>query len=322
MSLAVFYKLASILLTVALGFGAGRAKVLGGEAGMRALAGLAQYLLMPALLFRATSRIAFSQLPLGLLAAYFIPVLLVMTGLYLWQRQRPRQGPEVAVPGVRAISLGFGNALQVGIPVVMALYGEAGLGVHLMLVSVHALILLTPCTVLTEAALARERRRMNLQASAWATLGQTLKSTLVHPVVTPVLAGLAFNALGGTLPPVADEWLQMLGAGVVPVCLVLIGLSLAHHGRAGLTRGVLALSAAKLLLLPAVVLVSTYGVFGLRGLPLQVLVMAAALPVGNNALMFAQRYRTLEAETASAVVLSTFGYALSMALWLAVLHRL
>ena len=117
----------------------------------------------------------------------------------------------------------------------------------------HALVLLTPLTVLTESALARERRRMNLDGSAWGALGQTLKSTLVHPVVTPVLAGLAFNALGGTLPPVVDEWLHMLGAGVVPVCLVLIGLSLAHHGRAGLTRQALAISAGKLLLLPAVV---------------------------------------------------------------------
>ena len=69
-------------------------------------------------------------------------------------------------------------------------------------------------------------------------------------------------------------------------------------------------------------LASAYTVFGLRGLPLQVLVMAAALPVGNNALMFAQRYRTLEAETASAMVLSTLGYACTIAFWLAVLHRL
>jgi malonate transporter and related proteins len=33
--------------------------------------------------------------------------------------------------------------------------------------------------------------------------------------------------------------------------------------------------------------------FGLAGLPLAVLVMMAALPVGSNALLFAQRYGTL-----------------------------
>jgi len=62
--------------------------------------------------------------------------------------------------------------------------------------------------------------------------------------------------------------------------------------------------------------------FGLAGAPLGVLVMMAALPVGANALIFAQRYDTLLAETTAAIVLSTFAFALTAPLWLALLARL
>ena len=60
-------------------------------------------------------------------------------------------------------------------------------------------------------------------------------------------------------------------------------------------------------------------VVGLHGLPLAVVVMAAALPTGSNALLFAQRYATLEAEATAAIVLSTFGFVFTAPAWLLVL---
>jgi hypothetical protein len=75
----------------------------------------------------------------------------------------------------------------------------------------------------------------------------------------------------------------------------------------------------KLLALPALVLVVAHWGFGLNGLPLQVAVTVAALPTGSNALIFAQRYRTQEAQATTAIVLSTVGFVLTAPLWLAVL---
>jgi malonate transporter len=51
-------------------------------------------------------------------------------------------------------------------------------------------------------------------------------------------------------------------------------------------------------------------------------VMMAALPVGSNALIFSQRYETLEAEATAAIVFSTLGFVVTAALWLAVLALL
>jgi malonate transporter and related proteins len=62
--------------------------------------------------------------------------------------------------------------------------------------------------------------------------------------------------------------------------------------------------------------------FGLAGLPLAVVVMMAALPIGSNALIFSQRYETLEAEATAAIVFSTLGFVATAPLWLLILARL
>ena len=54
-------------------------------------------------------------------------------------------------------------------------------------------------------------------------------------------------------------------------------------------------------------------------MPLAVVVLCAALPIGSNALIFAQRYRTLVAETTVATALSTLAFVATAPLWLLVL---
>jgi predicted permease len=188
-------------------------------------------------------------------------------------------------------------------------------------VSLHALTLLTVLTTLVELDLAHARRRDDPAGSHLArTLLTTARNTAVHPVVLPVLAGLAWNATGAGLSPFVDEILQTLGQAVVPICLVLIGVSLAQYGVRGAARGAVALALFKLLVQPLVVLSFARFALGLGGVPLAVVVMMAALPVGSNSLIFAQRYETLQAEASAAIVFSTLGFVVTAPLWLAVLH--
>jgi predicted permease len=286
----------------------------------RTLSNAAFYIFIPALLFRTTSRLDLAHLPWGTLVAFFTPVLLLLVGIYLWQRRRNRGGElPAAAPSVRAISATFGNTVQVGVPMATALFGEAGLGIHITLVSLHALTLLTVLTALVELDLARDRARLEGAQPLWGTLRTTLRNTIVHPVVLPVVAGLLWHLGALPLPPVVDEVLELLGSAVVPLCLVLIGMSLAYYGLQGSVRGAVALTVLKLLVLPGLVLAMGRWGFGLQGLPLAVVVMAAALPVGSNALIFSQRYATLEGEATAAIVLSTFAFAFTAPLWLALL---
>jgi malonate transporter len=326
MSGVVFAKLLAIVVTIGLGWLAGRMRWLGDAKAdpARVLSNAAFYIFVPALLFRTTARVDLAALPWRILFAYFVPTVGLMLAVYLLQQRRQRQRSErvPALPSVRAISVTFSNTVQMGIPMAAAMFGETGLALHLMIVSLHSLVLLSVVTALVELDLARDKARRAQGAGLTATLLATLRNTVIHPVVLPVLAGLVWNAAGFGLPAIADEVLQLLGSAVVPLCLVLIGLSLAYYGLKGRTRGALRVALAKLLLLPAVVLVVAHWGFGLDGLPLSVLVMMAAAPVGSNALIFAQRYETLQAEATAAIVFSTLGFMLSAPLWLALLTRL
>jgi predicted permease len=101
---------------------------------------------------------------------------------------------------------------------------------------------------------------------------------------------------------------------------VLIGVSLAHYGVRGALRAAALLAALKLAVHPLAVFLFARFAIGLDGVPLAIVVMLAALPVGSNALIFAQRYRTLPGETSTAIVVSTLAFVVTAPLWLAILH--
>ena len=290
----------------------------------RTLGNAAYYIFVPALLFRTTARIDFKTMPWGTLSAVFVPLIVMLLAVYGAARRRNRSASlPAAAPGVRAISASFGNTVQVGIPMAAALFGETGLAIHLAIVSLHALVLLTLTTALVELDLARAQHAFGeVPVHLARTLLSTARNTVVHPVVLPVLIGLTWNALGLPLPLVADEILQTLGQAVVPLCLVLIGMSLAYYGLQGAILPAIWISLLKLLVLPALVLTVAHWGFQLTGLPLAVVVMVAALPIGSNALIFAQRYRTLEGETTAATLISTLAFAVTAPLWLTLLQWL
>ena len=336
MSLLVLYKLLAIFITVALGWFAGRMRWLGEASSQtdpaRMLSNAAFFIFIPALMFRTTARVDLQALPWTTLLAYFVPALMIMLAVYAalrWAQRQDQVQPTpatAATPAVRAFAVTFGNSVQVGIPLAAALFGEAGLGIHITLVSLHALVVLTVITVLVELDIARSRAAQlgagAGQGKLWRTLSSTARSAVIHPVVLPVLAGLAWNLAGLPWPDALDETFKLLSSAVAPLCLVLIGLSLAYSGVGGTWRGALGVSALKLLALPALALVVAHWGFGLTGLALQVVVVMAALPTGSNPLIFAQRYRTLEGETTAVIVLSTLGFVVTLPMWLAVLARL
>jgi malonate transporter len=322
MSALVFIKLLAIFAVVAIGWGVAKSGRLGGGDPARVLSGAAFYIFVPALLFRTTARIDFRQLDPRLLLAFFVPTIAVLAAVYAGMRLRRSTGEHaVAAPSVRAIAASYGNAVQIGIPLAAALYGETGLALHITVVSLHALTLLTILTALVELDLARAQRRADPDNARLARmLAVTARRTIVHPVVLPVLAGLAWNAAGVPLPLFVDEVLATLGQAVVPLCLVLIGVSLAHYDVRGALPGALALAAIKLVVQPLAVFAFARGALALTGTPLAIVVMLAALPIGSNALIFAQRYHALEGEASTAIVVSTLAFVATAPLWLALLH--
>jgi len=310
-SAGVLLKLAAVFAVIGVGWVAGRARVLG--PGAATTLGTAAFeVFTPALLFRTTARVQLAKLPWTVIVGYYGPTLLLLLAVYTWHRLH--HPPQPAIPAVRALSMSFSNTVQLGIPVATALFGATGLALHLALASLQALTLLTTSTLLAETGRAGGR---------WAAAALvTARRAFIHPVVLPILLGLGFNATGLRLPGPVDDVLNTLGQAVVPVSLVTIGLILAQHGITGTAGRAVATALGKLIVQPAAVFPVAYWLLGLRGLPLTVTVMCAALPIGANVLLFAQRYEVLEAEVTGAVVTSTVGFLATGTLWLLLLTHL
>jgi predicted permease len=231
-------------------------------------------------------------------AAYF-PAALALLGVSIAWRGFNRSSVVMALGGV------FSNMVMIGITLVELAYGQAGLVTLLTLVSVHALILLTVGSVVLELAVAREARAGGERAphvlqTAWSAF----KGALIHPIPLPILSGLLFAQTGWALPTVVDKPLQLLGSAFGPIALVLVGVTLARTPLDGHLRQALWITASKNLVLPLLVGFSAW-VAGITGLPLTVMVVAAALPMGANVFLFAQRYEVAQELTTTSMGLST-----------------
>jgi hypothetical protein len=300
MNSPVLASLLPVALLIAAGVLAGRLAWIRPGA-VKDLSNLVFLLLTPALLFRTMSQVRLEELDFKPVAAYFVAVVLLFGGILLVQGFN-RRSAMMALAGT------FSNTVMIGVALINLLFGAEGLVTLLTLVSVHALVLLTTATLLLEMAVQRERTagRGALGQLRWTlrTLAKALRATLLHPVPLPILLGLAFAQTGLSIPEVIDKPLALLANAFAPLALVLVGVTLAFTPVGRYWRGALMLAGVKNLLHPLLVW-ALCQLFGLEGLPMTVMVVAAALPIGANVFLFSQRYGVAEELVTASVAVST-----------------
>jgi predicted permease len=310
----VLSSLIPVMLLIGVGLIAARVGWIRAEA-TKDLATLVFSVLTPALLFRTMSTVHVEQLQFRPVAAYFVAACCLFFTLLVWRGGNARSA-------VLALGATFSNTVAIGIPLISLAYGQEGLVTLFTLISLHALILLTLATVVLELSLARSS-----QANADGPTGRgravldALRNGILHPIPLPILLGLAFAQTGWVLPEVVDRPLMLLGNAMGPLALVLVGATLASARVGSQLKDALAMTALKNLALPA--LVATVGLIaGLDGLPLTVMVVAGALPIGANVFMFSQRYGVAQELITAAVAVSTASAILSISLVMALVNYL
>ena len=287
-----------VVLLIGIGFAAGRLKLIRGEA-VRDLSNLVFLVLVQALLFRTMATADLARLDLRSVTLYYIVAGAMFFALLLIRGLNSRSA-------VLALAAIFSNTLMIGVPLVQLAYGQAGL-VHLFtLISMHALILLTLATVVLELLVAREQAAAGLgpRRHIAATVAQAVKNAILHPVPLPIIAGFLYSLTGWGLHPVVERPLKLLGDAFGPVALVLVGVTLAQTAIGPHLRGALVISVLKTILHP-LLMWGAGRALGLTGLPLAVMVVAAALPVGANVFLFSQRYKKAEDLVTASVAVST-----------------
>jgi len=281
----VVASLTPVFLLIALGYLAGRLNWIR-DVAVKDLSNLVFLLLIPALLFRTMSAVHVETLDLRPLAAYF-PAALGLLGASIAGRGFDRASVVMAVGGV------FSNMVMIGITLVVL-----------------------ELVVAREARAGGERAPHVLE-TAWSAF----KGALIHPIPLPIMSGLLFAQTGWTLPTVVDKPLQLLGSAFGPIALVLVGVTLARTPLGGHLRQALWITASKNLLLPLLVGLSAWAM-GISGVPLTVMVVAAALPMGANVFLFSQRYEVAQELTTAAMGLSTVLALFTLSLVMLVMSRM
>jgi malonate transporter and related proteins len=307
----------SVILPAAIiviaGYVAGR-RVLDAS-GIKALSDLVFFLFLPCLLFRSMATARFEGSDLTLLGAYFGTSLVWFFVVALFSRSYRKETTAGAI--VMGLGAVFSNTVQLGIPIQKLAFGDPGLKLQLSIIALHSLVLLTTATVWLEVSKARETPN---EKSLARNIAHVIKTSVLHPVILPILIGLLWGFAGFPLPAWADQPLGFLASAAGPIMLVLMGAQLSTMRLSEHLNGAVAIMVAKNFVHPLLIFGVAWAL-GLSPLATAVAVTCAALPIGANVFLFAQRYNVNENVTTAATALSSLAALVSLTIALALLPK-
>jgi hypothetical protein len=268
----------------------------------RALAAFAFWFAIPVMLFRNMAGQPLPETPpWGYLVAYYGATLVVFAlGMALSRRLFRAPLEEQAIIGFGG---SYGSVVLLATPLVLTAFGPAATLPFFLILSFHSVLMFAVVTVVIE--LGRGSRGELRQLPRRVALG-----LLTNPIPMALLAGLLFRLGGGSLPLAVDKWAGMIASAAGPCALFSMGASLRAYRIGGALPRAGLMMLLKMALLPLLVWLLATQLFALPPLWVAVAVVTAAMPVGVNTYLLAERYQVGQAESAAAILLST---ALSIA---------
>ncbi len=269
---------------------------------------------IPALLVKTMATADFSGASLwGFWATYFggVAIVWLLARIAVFNLLgRDRRAAVIA-----GVSAGFSNIVLIGIPLTERAYGEAGVAILLLLVAVHMPVMMTASTLLMEQAV----RADGVEKSPYNILKlfkNIAKNLLTNPIILGILAGLVWRL--STLPfnGIFAETATAIGKTAGPLALFSVGMSLNKYGIKGnLFQGSL-LAGLSLVVLPASIYLLANFVFHLPADWARIAVIAAALPTGVNAYLFASHFKVAEGLATNTIILTILASMVTLSFWL------
>lgn len=207
--------------------------------------------------------------------------------------------------GARATTATVSNLGFLGLPLILAFFGDRAAGPLAMAILAEVMILLSVGGVL-----------MSTSSGERTNVGRlVLRGTILNPVVAAIAIGAVIAASGLALPVPVERFLGFLGGAAGPTALFALGGALAVQkvDRATLLAAS-GITVAKLLLYPVVAWCVLKLLLGLDPIWVQAGVLLAALPSAGNIYVMAQRYQSDPDRVSAAIALSTLVSVLSVPL--------
>lgn len=302
---AVASGLLPIFALIGLGYGLRRARLVDRSVWV-GLERLVYFVFFPALLVHRLAAADFAVLALGPLAlAVVLAVLAVSTLAVALRRPLALDGPRHAVVFMAASRFNT----YVGVAAAETLWGSAGSATAAIILAVWVPLV----NVLSVIVLLRHGER------PWTgrVPSRVVREVASNPIILACLLGVAIGWSGITLPWLPDRLLALLAAAALPVGLLTVGAGL-EFAALGARRGALVIAvAAKLALMPAVMLAAT-ALVGLEARAAAIVVMFAALPASPAAYVMTRQLGGDGPLMAGTIAVTTVVSAFSLPAWIAI----
>lgn len=290
------------------GYLAARQRVLP-EAAIPGLNAYVLYFALPCMLFRFGASMPFGKLIDPALIAIYAGCALAVVALSVALARR-RVGLKNAAFG--ALVAAFPNSGFMGVPLLVALHGDAAAGPVIGTLLVDLFLTSTLCLALASAR-SHDPTHDPAQSTVIGSVLRSLRAALGNPQPWAIALGALAAAVALRLPAPVAQFVKMLADSASPVALFTIGAVLWRAGQHAHTRTPVAdyLPMALIKLIVHPLLVGAVGL-GARaaGAPvgtfgLSMLVLAAALPSASNVSLLAERFGADNGRVARIIMAST-----------------
>jgi malonate transporter and related proteins len=260
------------------------------DAGLLGLNAFVFWFALPALLFGKVATTPFARLTdwtlyVGYEGSCVLLYLLVLAAAR-WGAGRSLQEAAIC-----AFAASWGNVGYMGVPLLMAAYGEAAALPAVLAVVLDTLVLQSLTIFLLESG-STAGSGGSLRDVAWAVTR--------NPLIIAVVAGGVVAALDLDLPTPVTGFVGLLGPAAAAGALFALGATLRGGAMVEDQRLVAGTIMAKLLLLPAVAWLVLQAV-PVPGELRSPLIIATALPTAASVFVIAQRYGVLERQVTAIV---------------------
>ncbi len=252
-------------------------------------------LAMPAFIFISLSRIPLGEffnwpylatLGGGMLAIFLLG--LVVAKVFFTE--------SLTAHSLHALSGMFSSTAYIGLPLILIVYGEAGLVPGIIGAVITGAVFMPLAIILAEI----DRGRAGAKVIRTSSL-----AVLKSPLLIATVAGLLSSASGIELVQPAVDFFELLGDAFVPCALFSAGLFVAQCSVKGEVKEISWLVFGKLILHPLITAWLAFYVFELEGTLAMIAVLQAALPSGVPVFVLAQHYQTFVSRSSAVIVVST-----------------
>jgi predicted permease len=273
---------------------------------LQAIAGVNAFVLyfaLPCMLYKAGSSLPFAQLMnLPILLLYVLCQFLLVAGCVAASRLR---GMDWNNSAFGALVTAFPNTGFMGLPLLVALLGDAAAGPAIVTMLVDMVFTTSLCLALS--------RMDGAAGNARAALLKALKGVLTNPMPWAILLGALASFMEWKLPQALDQTTGLLGSAATPVALFAVGAVLARSQMVeeeyAAPASYVPLALVKLFVHPLLVLGLGHAAMA-AGLPIHpfallVVALVAALPSASNVTLLAGRYGAHNGRIAHIILVST-----------------